>query len=149
VGGLAGGAAGAIAAEGPQAVAQVAAGARRAAEPFTASGRERAAARTLGEAASNPQAAAETLETAPRELVPGSQPTTAQVAGDMGLLGLERDVATRNPVEFQTRRAEQSAARTGALAQQWDGPEADSFLVRSVVAQVRKELSSTRPPASA
>src|SRR6185436_11674527 len=117
VGSFAGGGLGAIAAEGPKGVAQVAGAAKRAAEPLTAGGQERSAARTLAERATSPQAALEQLDTAPRELVPGSRPTTFQATGDPGLGQLEREVATKSPEEFQTRRGEQNAARVGALEQ--------------------------------
>lgn len=51
----------------------------------------------------------------PNELVPGSQPTTFQLTGDVGLGSLERGVATRNPEMFAQRRGEQNAARLSVL----------------------------------
>ncbi|HXP73679.1 MAG TPA: hypothetical protein VN823_05985 [Stellaceae bacterium] len=49
------------------------------------------------------------------ELVPGSAPTTYQLTGDQGLGTLERTAATANPETFLARRAEQNAARVGAM----------------------------------
>jgi hypothetical protein len=85
------------------------------AAPLTKRGRESMAGRSLAESATDPAAALRELETGPGELVAGSLPTTAQKAGDMGLLGLERGVANRRPDAFQARRAEQNAARVGTL----------------------------------
>ncbi|MEP9354879.1 hypothetical protein ABLE93_14920 [Xanthobacter sp. KR7-65] len=50
-----------------------------------------------------------------RNLVAGSEPTTFQLTGDMGLGALERASAAQNPAEFMTRRADQNTARVGAL----------------------------------
>jgi len=50
-----------------------------------------------------------------RKLVAGSEPTTFQLTGDMGLGALERASAAQNPAEFMTRRADQNTARVGAL----------------------------------
>jgi hypothetical protein len=47
--------------------------------------------------------------------VPGSAPSTFQASGDMGLGGLERSVATKNPELFKAREAEQNAARLTAM----------------------------------
>ena len=49
------------------------------------------------------------------QTIPGSQPTTFQVTGDMGLGALERAAATKNPELFRAREAEQNAARLSAL----------------------------------
>jgi hypothetical protein len=49
------------------------------------------------------------------EIVPGSEPTTFQATGDYGLGQLERGVATKEQAPFAERRAEQAAARQGAL----------------------------------
>src|SRR5205085_4261916 len=50
-------------------------------EPLTASGQERIAADVLRRSATNPQRAAQSAQQA-GQLVPGSQPTLAQVAND-------------------------------------------------------------------
>ncbi|WP_127089057.1 hypothetical protein [Aquabacter cavernae] len=83
--------------------------------PLTASGRERLAAEALTSSATDPYAVREALDTGWKEIVPGSSPTTGQMTGDMGLLSLERGAQTRRPDEFNIRRAEQNAARRGAL----------------------------------
>ncbi len=65
------------------------------------------------------------------ELVPGSQPTTFQATGDLGVGGLERDVAARNnqnAARFADRRADQNRARVDALGTLAD-PTADSGAV--------------------
>lgn len=113
-GGLVGGGLGALAASTPRLAAD---GARMAGDyiaPLTEAGRERLAATTLRDAASDPAAARDAL--APNaEIVPGSQPTTFQQSGDMGLGALERATAARAPDQFMQRRAEQNAARLDAL----------------------------------
>lgn len=71
---------------------------------------------TLDAAASSKQVG---LPTEPgavaRNLVKGSEPTTFQLTGDMGLGALERASAAQNPAEFMQRRADQNTARVGAL----------------------------------
>lgn len=83
--------------------------------PITQSGQERAAGMVLRDAATDPATLRANLEQMPPALVPGSQPTTFQATGDMGLGGLERAVAAKSPAEFMQRRADQNAARLGAL----------------------------------
>ena len=85
------------------------------AAPLTESWREGIAADTLARSATDPNAAREALGDDSADIVPGSSPTTFQVTGDMGLGALERDVATKNPAEFNQRRAEQNLARNSAL----------------------------------
>ncbi len=119
----------------------VRAGGRAAADytaPLTQGGRERAAGNTLRNAATDPQAVREMLETGQREIVPGSQPTTFQLTGDMGLGGLERAVATKDPTAFNLRRGEQNAARTGALEgiQPTGHPEAVVNTLRQTLADI-------------
>jgi hypothetical protein len=114
-GALAGGGATALAAEGPQVVAQGIRGAREFAKPMSPEGREELAGGTLASRAENVGDVKEALENAPRELIPGSRPTTFQVTGDMGLGALEREQQTRHPQAFMQRRAEQNTARVEAL----------------------------------
>lgn len=86
-------------------------------EPFTKSGQNRIAARTLQEFATNPARAAQNLRGA-QPLVPGSLPTMAQGADDAGLAQLERTLVN-NPETgggFAERYAAQRAARNSALA---------------------------------
>jgi len=77
-------------------------------------GAEGRAARALESGTTDVEAVKQKLET-PREIVPGSQPTTFQVTGDQGLGQLERASANRIPGEFAQRRAEQNTARLEAL----------------------------------
>jgi hypothetical protein len=83
--------------------------------PLTEKGQEQAAAKTLANRATSQAALRDSLDNPPAELVPGSQPTTFQQTGDMGLGGLEREVAAQNPADFMQRRADQNAARVDAL----------------------------------
>ncbi|MFG1293759.1 hypothetical protein [Xanthobacter versatilis] len=91
---------------------------------------EAAAGARLRQAATDPAAVRDALDAAaasktvglpsepgaaPRNLVAGSEPTTFQLTGDMGLGGLERASASQYPAEFMQRRADQNAARVGAL----------------------------------
>lgn len=102
--------------------------------PTTQAGRERMAADRLRAGATDVQAARDTLDAMPAPLVPGSVPTTGQITGDMGLLGLERGSAVKRPEFYAQRRADQNAARLGALdaVQQGGAPEkvADAFRAR-------------------
>ena len=91
---------------------------------------ERAAGERLQQWATDPAAVRDTLDAAAaskqvglptepgavaRNLVAGSEPTTFQLTGDMGLGALERASAAQNPADFMARRAEQNTARVGAL----------------------------------
>lgn len=83
--------------------------------PLTKAGQEQIAAKQLADNASDRFAAQDTLENPPAPLVPGSQPTTGQLTGDMGILGQERKAETENPEPFIQRRADQNDARVAAL----------------------------------
>jgi hypothetical protein len=85
-------------------------------EPLTKSGQERIAARVLQSSATDPAKAAANAAGA-RPLVPGSQPTLAQVADDPGLAQLERTLLN-NPEAapaLQQRFAAQRSARMDAV----------------------------------
>lgn len=110
-GGLAGGIGADLAMSAPGAAARAARQAVDYVAPTTAS-QERVAGRILNDAASDPAAV---LAADGAQLVPGSAPTTFQATGDMGLGALERAAATRDPVPFQQRRADQNSARLSAL----------------------------------
>ncbi|MFG1341372.1 hypothetical protein [Xanthobacter autotrophicus] len=128
-GNLVGGAAGAGAIAAGRGAAQLPQAWRdfRLSDPAT---QEAAAGARLRQAATDPAAVRDALDAAtaskavglpaepgagPRNLVAGSEPTTFQLTGDMGLGGLERASASQNPAEFMQRRADQNAARIGAL----------------------------------
>lgn len=111
--------------------------------PITAAGRERLAGQTLREAATSPGSAIEALS-GNQQIVPGSQPTTFQQSGDMGLGALERGVAARNPAEFMQRRADQNAARVGAMGalQPGGAPEAVVGAVRGHLAGIEAQADA-------
>lgn len=91
-------------------------GAKGLVEPMTRSGQERIAASVLQSSATDPVRAAANAARA-RALVPGSQPTLAQVADDPGLAQLERTILN-NPEAapaLQQRFAAQRAARLDAV----------------------------------
>lgn len=83
-------------------------------EPFSEQGRQRIAARALQGAATDKQAAAQAAKSAP-EFVPGSVPTLAQAADDVGIAAQSKAVQNRFPADFAQRAAEQDAARQSGL----------------------------------
>lgn len=93
----------------------------------------RMAGQHLTDAASNPAAARDALAGGPIEIIPGSPPTTAQQAGDRGLLSLERAKATQNPDAFAGVREQQNSARRAVITgMRGNGDPADvTRLVRS------------------
>ncbi|WP_428031818.1 hypothetical protein [Ancylobacter sp.] len=136
-GGLVGGGLGALAASTPRIAAE---GARMAGDyiaPLTEAGRERLAATSLRDAASDPAAARDALARN-GELVPGSQPTTFQQSGDMGLGALERAVSALSPDQFMQRRSDQNAARLDALGdvQSQGSPQAIVSALRANLADL-------------
>lgn len=137
-GNLLGGGIGALAVNTPRMVSEAGRMAGDYLAPFTPSGQERVAAQSLRDAASDPSAVRGALDTPPAPLVPGSQPTTFQQTGDMGLGGLERTAMTRNPEAFMQRAADQNAARQSALgAIQLEGsPEAVVNVLRQRLADI-------------
>lgn len=115
--GVLGGIAGGAATEAPALLRGMAGAAKTFAKPLTTAGQEQLAGDTIRNAATNPEMVADNLSSAQPELVTGSKPTTFQQTGDMGLGGLERSVAAKNPVEFNQRRADQNQARVSALGE--------------------------------
>src|ERR1700722_2883152 len=83
--------------------------------PLTAGGRQKLADRRLAKGATSPTAALDTIENEPRELVPGSKPTTFQLTGDRGLGQMERQAAKKSPAPFLERAADQTAHRVEAI----------------------------------
>ncbi len=85
--------------------------------PFFKAGQERIVSDILKQHANNPQAALAEIR-ALNEVVPGSMPTTAAAAGDVGLSGLQRTMQNASPefaAELTNRTTAQNAARTEAL----------------------------------
>ena len=95
-------------------------GAKGMVEPFTEQGRRTIAARTMQANATDPRAAAANIQSAP-EYVPGQVPTTAELAQDSGLSGLNKALRNRNPAEFADRAAQQDAARQAHLDRVFGG----------------------------
>lgn len=112
--------------------------ASRISQPFTKQGQETLAGRYLLSRASNPETLEQSLTASAWPKVDGSNPTTFQLSGDMGLGSLEREVATKNPAEFMARRAEQNAARLDAMTgvQETGSPQAVSAAVNRQLADV-------------
>lgn len=117
--------------------------AARAAEPFTAGGQQQRAGRALREGASDPQAILD-ADPAASVVVPGSQPTTGQLTGDMGVLAMERASQSRFPAEFNQRRADQNTARVAALEgiQPKGAPEKVAQSVRSFLRSIDDETET-------
>lgn len=96
-------------------------GGKAALEPLFQGGQQRIAARTLQSFAGGPQAAQQAAQNLarPPQVLPGVQPTTAELANNAGLAQLERTV--RNNPEALTaltqRNQANRAAMTGALGQ--------------------------------
>lgn len=133
-GNLLGGAVGAGAVAAGRGLAQVPTAWRdfRLSDPET---QEATAGDRLRRWATDPYAVRDALDQ-PTELVPGSRPTTFQATGDMGLGALERASAAQHPAEFMQRRADQNAARIGAL----EGIQPDGA-PEQVVQALRRGLS--------
>lgn len=88
-----------------------------AARPFFKAGQERIVSDILKKYANDPQRALAEIR-ALNEVVPGSMPTTAAAAGDVGLSGLQRTMQNASPefaAELTNRTTSQNAARTAAL----------------------------------
>ena len=118
--------------------------ARDAAAPLHQAGRERLAARQLADSATDLTALRRSLEGPAPDLVAGSQPTTFQATGDMGIGGLERGIQTKRPEAFQQRRVDQNSARLAALeGVQRDGsPEKVADAARQIVQAVSERAQA-------
>jgi len=85
-------------------------------EPFREAGRQAIVGRTLKRLAAVPEDAIQSMETAP-VLVSGSQPTAAEASGDIGLLGVQKGMASDPEMAklLSQRAMEQNAARLSAF----------------------------------
>jgi len=112
--------------------------------PVTEAGRQRLAGQRLAEAATDPAAVRQALDEGVDSLVPGSEPTTFQATGDLGIGNLERGTAARRPDLFAQRRADQNAARVTALGgiQEKGAPEAVTRAVREHLARIDGETQA-------
>lgn len=139
-GGMAGGAVGTLVSGIPRLAGEGLRVARDWAAPMRRSGQERMAGQVLREAATDPRAAAQALDE-PGVIVPGSQPTTFQQTGDMGLGALERKYAAMDPAAFNQRRADQNSARLDSLGgiQPEGHPEALTRALRTQFDNIDKQ----------
>lgn len=88
-----------------------------AARPFFKAGQEQIVSDILKQYAHNPQEALKQIR-ALGQVVPGSLPTTAAAAGDVGLSGLQRTMQNASPefaAELSNRSTGQNTARTAAV----------------------------------
>ncbi|WIJ26602.1 hypothetical protein [Devosia sp. RR2S18] len=117
VGGLAGGGGAVAVTAAPSAARRAASAAQDFAAPLSPAGREELAGRQLRENATSGGQVIEDIETAPPPAVPGAEPTTGQLTGDLGLLALERKAMNQpgQTEKFTERRAQQNSARITAL----------------------------------
>ncbi len=83
-------------------------------EPLYQGGREQILARALRDASQGNQDVPARLAAA-RELVPGSAPTAAEVAGSPGIAALQRTASQVNPEAYGTRAVQQNEARVAEL----------------------------------
>ncbi|WP_439625933.1 hypothetical protein [Shinella sp.] len=143
-GGIAGGGVGAFAAGIPAMLQSGYRMASDAAAPLYQAGRERLAARQLADSATDLSTFRRSLEDPAADLVAGSQPTTFQATGDMGVGGLERGIQTKRPEAFQQRRVDQNSARLAALeGVQRDGsPEKVADAARQIVQAVSERAQA-------
>jgi hypothetical protein len=90
-------------------------------QPLTEAGQQDLAASQFRAQTSDPDAAlaklraARTPGAAPGENIPGSQPTTAQITGDMRQAGMERAAQLADPEGHAERMSAQRAAQTNAI----------------------------------
>ena len=85
--------------------------------PFTKSGQDKIAGKVMNSMAADPAAAQAALHGAPN-VIEGSAPTAAAASGDVGLAGLQRSMASRNPAfaaDLAERSTQQNGARLAAL----------------------------------
>lgn len=112
---------GGVAGGGAAAVSQTVVGALKNAiveafRPATQAGARTIASRAYLDMATDPKAARVAIEKAPREIVPGSTPTTARLTNDPGLLATENVLANTagRGGEFAFRAADNALARSRA-----------------------------------
>lgn len=80
-------------------------------QPLSRGGRETIAGNALRMAATDAKKAATTLKSAPGEVVPGSAPTTAEVAADTGLANFQTRLRALGDARFGQRMSQQNEAR--------------------------------------
>jgi hypothetical protein len=126
---------------------------REALRPLTTDGARRTAGNVLADLSTDPASVRTSLATAPREIVPGSHPTTARLTNDPGLLATENVLAggAGRGGEFVLRAADNAARRMEVLNRTQPGGSvantADFF--RSQVQAMRGHLSQADAQAAA
>lgn len=84
-------------------------------EPLYEGGRQQILARALrGASGDNADTIIQNMKSS-RELVPGSQPTAAEVANSGGIAAMQRAASAVDPEAYTTRAVQQNEARVGAL----------------------------------
>lgn len=120
-------------------------------DPFTTAGRDRIIGQTLNRAATGPDAAVSIMRQ-PRQGVPGSNPTAAQIANDPGLLSFEN--AFKGQVgpggEFAMRTADNNTARMKAADAVAPVPTADQAgdTIRTAMQTRKDALTDVRSQAA-
>jgi hypothetical protein len=91
-------------------------GIKAATAPFREAGRNEIAAKTIKAFAANPDDVAARMASA-KEIIPGSKPTTADIAQDAGISQLQRTMALDPQLadDFAQRALDRNSARLGAL----------------------------------
>lgn len=111
-------------------------------DPFTKAGQERIAANTLRAAAGSADdvaKAAQSIRTGMQDVLPGAQPTTAEVANNAGIANLER-VMKNNP-EFIPAFANRSSQNRNAIMSAMDDIAGDD-VARSAAVSARDQATS-------
>lgn len=117
-GGVAGGALTQLGIGAARATPQMFTGLYRYLEPsFGEEAQRRVAARQFAERSASPARALDILENEPREILPGSEPTTFELTGDVGIGKMQRRAETQDAGAFIKRQGEQALARETALRQ--------------------------------
>lgn len=98
---------------------------------FTQKGRETAAGQVLNQSASNPVSAKQNMAGA-QQIVPGSEPTAAEVAGDYGITKLQKTVQNSSGADFANRFSEQNTARNNLLDKVAGGQTPDATLQKLI-----------------
>lgn len=99
-----------------QALPRVLSTMKAAAEPFTEAGRNAIIGRLLNRTAGDEAASVAARMKTAQPLLPGSNPTAAEVAESGGIAALQRMAKSADPEAYTQRGLEQVAARRGALA---------------------------------
>ena len=115
-GGIGGGGLTQLFTEGAKQVPKMFTGLRQYLEPaFGEAGQKQAAARQFAAGTSSPARALDIIENEPRTILEGSQPTTYEMTGDVGIGQQQRRAETKMAEPFLDRQAAQAITREEAL----------------------------------